>query len=402
MQIIQMASQGTRPCAISRKLRVSHGCVSKILQRYSETGSIKPGSIGGSKPRATTPIIEAKMDQYRTECPGILCYEIRRRLIDEKVCDQNNIPSVSVIAKYLRKKNNTGSDSNQLCESSLDTANENFYKAETLEDNISENKNLASVISLTHSRRLRTSFTQKQIEVLESIFKHTHYPDANLREDIGQTTSLSDNKIQIWFSNRRAKWRKTSTQGTISSTVLPTTAPREQAPILTTSQPSSSNNIYESKPNFNYNSSTPIMQKTMSPLMSQSNLSNISNSSFTASQNTHLTSKDSPLNNYNQYMSNNQDSIVKQNNYNSNLIHSTPFYSNTNLPMGSNFQNKFSIDSPASSTCSTSPSSNQYNDYMKSNSYYYQTSYYNQFQKEVPLNLYNYNFQLNRINFYIY
>ena len=44
-QIVQMALMGVRPCDISRKLLVSHGCVSKILTRFYETGSIKPGSI---------------------------------------------------------------------------------------------------------------------------------------------------------------------------------------------------------------------------------------------------------------------------------------------------------------------------------------------------------------------
>lgn len=48
-----MAHHGIRPCVISRQLRVSHGCVSKILCRYQETGSIRPGAIGGSKPRVS-------------------------------------------------------------------------------------------------------------------------------------------------------------------------------------------------------------------------------------------------------------------------------------------------------------------------------------------------------------
>lgn len=49
MRIVELARLGIRPCDISRQLRVSHGCVSKILARYHETGSILPGAIGGSK-----------------------------------------------------------------------------------------------------------------------------------------------------------------------------------------------------------------------------------------------------------------------------------------------------------------------------------------------------------------
>ncbi len=44
-QIVELALNGIRPCDISRKLLVSHGCVSKILTRFYETGSVRPGSI---------------------------------------------------------------------------------------------------------------------------------------------------------------------------------------------------------------------------------------------------------------------------------------------------------------------------------------------------------------------
>lgn len=86
LRIIELAIQGIRPCAISRQLRVSHGCVSKILNRYQETGSIRPGIIGGSKPRVATPEIEKQIEKYRLENPNIYTHEIRERLV--KVSDE--------------------------------------------------------------------------------------------------------------------------------------------------------------------------------------------------------------------------------------------------------------------------------------------------------------------------
>lgn len=46
LKILELALCGYRPCDISRQLLVSHGCVSKILARFAETGSILPGAIG--------------------------------------------------------------------------------------------------------------------------------------------------------------------------------------------------------------------------------------------------------------------------------------------------------------------------------------------------------------------
>ncbi|XP_014204703.1 paired box protein Pax-3-B-like [Copidosoma floridanum] len=104
LKIVEMAAQGIRPCVISRNLRVSHGCVSKILNRYQETGSIRPGVIGGSKPRVTTPDIESKIEIYKRDNPNIYSIEIRDRLIKEGICDRTSVPSISVISRLIKEQ----------------------------------------------------------------------------------------------------------------------------------------------------------------------------------------------------------------------------------------------------------------------------------------------------------
>ena len=104
LKIVELAAQGVRPCVISRQLRVSHGCVSKILQRYQETGSIRPGVIGGSKPRVATPEVEKKIENYKRDNPGIFSWEIRDRLLKDSICDRSTVPSVSSISRVLRSK----------------------------------------------------------------------------------------------------------------------------------------------------------------------------------------------------------------------------------------------------------------------------------------------------------
>ncbi|XP_072409912.1 paired box protein Pax-8-like [Chiloscyllium punctatum] len=103
-RIVDLAHQGVRPCDISRQLRVSHGCVSKILGRYYETGSIMPGVIGGSKPKVATPAVVDKIAEYKRQNPTMFAWEIRDRLLAESVCANDTVPSVSSINRIIRTK----------------------------------------------------------------------------------------------------------------------------------------------------------------------------------------------------------------------------------------------------------------------------------------------------------
>uniref|UniRef100_A0A8C7LIH8 Paired box 4 n=1 Tax=Oncorhynchus kisutch TaxID=8019 RepID=A0A8C7LIH8_ONCKI len=187
-KMIELASEGVRPCEISRILQVSNGCVSKILSRYHKTGLLDPMATGGSRPRLLTPEVISKIIECKTKNPTIFAWEIRKKLAAERICKSAKVPSVSEITSLL-------------VENPTQSVVKEREEMETVEVN--------ELQPPRPPHRNRTTFTLGQCRVLEQGRPGQYCTlDMFTREKLASEIQLPEDTIKVWFSNRRAKWRR--------------------------------------------------------------------------------------------------------------------------------------------------------------------------------------------------
>ncbi|XP_078399662.1 homeobox expressed in ES cells 1 [Cetorhinus maximus] len=171
------------PCAGDRKARSQLAETSKASGRKTSRCSFTIESILGlGRSEETARIITPHRPWVDilnvTAFPGSSCPDS-----SERFCDR----SITV-------KDGKGRDREMCC----------AEPAGQSEDRFSDRPNCCWF----RGRRARTAFSRSQIEVLEKEFQLNCYPGIDVREELAQKLALDEDRIQIWFQNRRAKLKR--------------------------------------------------------------------------------------------------------------------------------------------------------------------------------------------------
>ncbi|CAI2727178.1 unnamed protein product [Schistosoma spindalis] len=121
-------------------------------------------------------------------------------------------PSIStMIEDKIINKQLSNQSINQLC--LLNQKNHKLYKFNNTINNIHNDIN-------EQLKRYRTSYTQKQIELLEKTYQLDRYINRPQRAKLSVELNLPENKIKVWFQNRRMKEKR-------QALMLPTVAGKD-------------------------------------------------------------------------------------------------------------------------------------------------------------------------------
>lgn len=194
-RIINLSCLGLRQCDISRQLKVTHGCISKLLSKYQETGNVDPSQNTG-RPRVITADIERKIDQYRREDPGAFCWELRENLLRDNVCTADEVPSLSSISRLVKNKIIHQANEKKDCETKRHVKDERPNQSFT-------SFSIASILDMDNDEDNNGKPKEQQCTTNQALFSGkcmpVTQPDSNSRGSAGEFDGNYMTQVTVWF-----------------------------------------------------------------------------------------------------------------------------------------------------------------------------------------------------------